>query len=70
MIRFDTRDKKPKLHELLPVTALVIVLTLLLGKEGQAHLRLICGILGAYYMMVILRLLFAFRGQLQYNPSS
>ena len=69
MIRFDTRDKKPKLYDLLPLTAIVAAAVLLLARE-PANTRLVCWILGAYYGAVILRLLVAFRGQLQYNPYS
>ncbi len=69
MIRFDTRDKKPKLYDLLPLTAIVAAAVLLLARE-PANTRLVCWILGAYYGAVIIRLLVAFRGQLQYNPYS
>ena len=70
MIRFDTRNKKPKLYDLLPLTAVVVALILLFGRDVPANQRLTCWVLGAYYAVVILRLAVAFRGQLQYNPYS
>ena len=69
-MKFDTRNKKPKLYDLLPLTAVVVALILLFGRDVPANQRLICWVLGAYYAAVILRLAVAFRGQLQYNPYS
>ena len=71
MIRFDTRDKKPKLYDLLGVTAAaaaLLVLFILLDRPW--HSIAVCTLLGAYYLTVIVRLQMAFRGQLQYNPYS
>ena len=70
MIRFDTRNKKPKLYDLLAVTAAAAVLTALLAVDAQAHRTAICVVLGLYYAAVILRLITAFFGQLRYNPYS
>ena len=71
MIRFDTRDKKPTLYDLLPLTAVTLALFLLLLRlDGQRYAGAICALLGLYYLTVILRLLFALRGQIRYNPYS
>lgn len=69
MIRFDTRDKKPNLYDLLPVTAVAAVLLGVFIRLGAPeHRTEICVVLGLFYLVMILRLLTAFRGQLQYNP--
>ena len=71
MIRFDTRNKKPKLYDLLLLTAAAAAGLFLCFRRGpQGYEAAICTILGLYYLTVILRLLTAFRGQLQYNPYS
>ena len=71
MIRFDTRDKKPTLYDLLPLTAVTLAIFLLLLRlDGQRYAGAICALLGLFYLTVILRLLFALRGQIQYNPYS
>ncbi len=71
MIRFDTRDKKPKLYDLLLLTAAAAALLALLARPGEGeHPAAICAVLGLYYLAVILRLLTALRGQLGYNPYS
>ena len=71
MIRFDTRDKKPKLYDLLGVTAVTAaLLALFILLDTPAHSVAVCLILGLYYLVVIVRLLTAFRGQIQYNPYS
>ena len=70
MIRFDTRDKKPKLYDLLALTAAAAVSAALIGFSAPAHRTAICAVLGLYYLAVILRLIAAFFGQLRYNPYS
>ena len=67
MLRFDTRDKKPKLYDLLPLTAAAGVL---LAVFARSHPAAVCTVLGVYYLAVIVRLLTAFQGQLAYNPYS
>lgn len=70
---YDTirhKRQKPKPYDLLPLSAGVIVANVLLAKEKQAHQTAIICMLGAYYLAVILCLLLAFHGQLQYNPYS
>ena len=71
MIRFDTRDKKPKLYDLLLLTAVAAVLLVVLICLGvQMHRAAISVVLGLYYLAVILRLLTALFGQIGYNPYS
>ena len=71
MIQFDTRDKKPKLYDLLLLSAVVLVfLGIFLRLGAQKYSAAICMVLGLYYLAVILRLLTAFQGQLRYNPYS
>ena len=71
MIRFDTRNKKPKLYDLLALTAVTAaLLAVFILLDTPWHSIAVCTILGLYYLVIILRLLTAFRGQLQYNPYS
>ncbi len=71
MVRFDTRDKKPKLYDLLLLTAVAAALIgLFLFSGGRTHKAAVCAVLGLYYLAVILRLFTAFQGQLRYNPYS
>ena len=71
MIRFDTRNRKPKLYDLLLLTAaaaaLIGVFALL---DEQKYNFAICVVMGIYYLAVIIRLATAFVGQLRYNPYS
>ena len=70
MIRFDTRDKKPKLYDLLALTAVAAASAALIRFCAPTHQTPICAVLGIYYLAVILRLIAAFFGQLRYNPYS
>ncbi len=68
-IRFDTRNKKPKLYNLAVLTALTIIVLLLLFL-GSGHLKWICTILSAHFLLTVIMLADAFRKQLEYNPYS
>lgn len=71
MIRFDTRDKKPKLWNIAAlsgVTAAVAAALLLTGAEK--HAAAVSLVLDLYFPLVLVLLIAAFRGQLQYNPYS
>ena len=70
MLEFDTRDKKPKLYDLLLLTAAAAAVVLLVGGETQERHMAVCVVLGLYYAAVIFRLITAFLGQLRYNPYS
>ena len=70
-IRFDTRNKKPKLYNLAVLTVLTIIVLLpLFLSSGSGHLKWICTILSAYFMLTVVLLADAFRKQLEYNPYS
>ena len=70
-LRFDTRNKKPKLWNLLPEGALVAaVLAWLLSRDAERHAPLVSALLAAFILAVIAQLLAAFFGQLRYNPYS
>lgn len=71
MIRFDTRDTKPKLYNvaiLTVITALIITTLGLVDKEGTKII--VSSLLIAYCIAVIYMLQHAFAEQLRYNPYS
>ncbi len=71
MIRFDTRDTKPKLYNiaiLTVITALIIMVLALIDKEGTKII--VSSLLIAYCVVVIYMLQHAFAEQLRYNPYS
>ena len=71
MIRFNTRDKKPKVYSIgfLSVPFMVVILLLhLTGKE--ANLKWIAAVMALYFAAVVLILFDAFIKQLEYNPYS
>jgi len=71
VIRFDTRNKKPKLWNIAVLTGiLAAALAVLLITGAQEHGVAICIVFDLYYPLVLALLLRAFRGQLQYNPYS
>ena len=70
-MKFDTRDKKPKLWNLAVLTLMVaLVVGLLLLWGGTRRAAAICGVMSAYALGAILLLLWAFREQIRYNPYS
>ena len=70
-MRFDTRDKKPKLYHVLFLTAVVAVILGVLQALGQeAYILESSIVLAVYFAAVIVLLLIAFVQQLQYNPYS
>ena len=70
-IRFDVRDKKPKLYWLLiPVVVAALVIAFLLYRDAQRYLFAVCTTIAALCLVVVFALLHALRGQLQYNPYS
>lgn len=70
-MRFDTRDKKPKLYDLLLITLLIVFavfwLTLRGGEKADLPILLI---LDFYFAAALILLIRAWIGQLQYNPYS
>ena len=71
MLKFNTRDKKPKLYNIaaLTVIALLCFIPLLRTEETQ-RLRWGSLILTLYFLCAVLLLMRAFFGQLRYNPYS
>ena len=71
MIRFDTRDKKPKLYGLAVITAAFAVLITLAALLGGEKAAVPCeAAVIAYLILAEAALINAFVGQLKYNPYS
>ena len=70
-IKFDTRNKKPKLKALLALTVLALALvTGLYFSSGRRFTVWTSVVMAAYALGMILALLWAFREQIRYNPYS
>jgi uncharacterized SAM-binding protein YcdF (DUF218 family) len=70
-VKFDTRDKKPKLYDLLAqALALGLILFLLIRRGAERHGVLISALIGIYVLAAVLQLIAAFFKQIQYNPYS
>ena len=70
-LAFDTRDKKPNLYILLGLTICVAALIGVLIAIGSDQSRLmICKVIIFYSFMAMIFLIWAFRGQIRYNPYS
>lgn len=70
-MKFDIRNKKPKLHHIAVISlivALFLVILMITDADGNAHL--INAILTLYYLLVIILLVRSLIGQLEYNPYS
>jgi len=71
IMKFDTRDKKPRIWNVAILSAVtVVVVTVLTALPGNEHILTISLILAAYFACVIVMLITAFFRQLQYNPYS
>ena len=70
-LRFDTRDKKPKLYGILfQAAALVLIVILLVCLGGQKHSAVFGFLAAVFFAAVVIQLAAAFVRQLQYNPYS
>ena len=70
-MKFDTRDKKPKIWNVAVISAVaVITVAVLLTVTGSRNIIAISFIMEAYFACVIIMLVTAFFRQLQYNPYS
>ena len=70
-MKFNTRDKKPKLYSLLALTVAVIAtITVLSVIDGSKYAATCCLIAAVHSLVAVLSLLWAFREQLRYNPYS
>lgn len=70
-LRFDTRDKKPKLFHLIPLAAIAGATVLLLSLEGREENGVpICAVTALFCIVALIALLRTWRRQLEYNPYS
>lgn len=68
---FDTRNKKPKLYDVLIVFAVALAAVVILSTVGGERYALVSTlIVDAFLFYAIVRLAVAFIGQLRYNPYS
>ena len=71
LMKFDTRDKKPKVWNIAIISAIVAVLTIILIHGNlQEHAVVLGLIFDVYFVVVFFMLIVAFRRQIQYNPYS
>lgn len=72
-MKFDTRDKKPKLWNIAVISAIVLVFLVVLvflGLDSPQMIRIAAPVFFFYLVLVIVLLVVAFFRQLQYNPYS
>ncbi len=70
-MKFDTRNKKPKLYNLLIQALFVLLIVILLvQKSTQRHAALISALIGLFLLAAVGQLIAAFFKQIQYNPYS
>lgn len=71
MIRFDTRDKKPKVYNIAFLTVIAAVAVIIIAlTEVQNNILIINIILTVYFLADVILLTVAFFRQIQYNPYS
>ena len=69
--KFDTRDTKPNLYNLLFVSIItLIILFLVVFFKVNHYLRWVSLILFVYFIIAFVLLLMALKGQIEYNPYS
>jgi uncharacterized SAM-binding protein YcdF (DUF218 family) len=70
-MKFDTRNKKPKLYNLLIQALFVLLIVILLvQKSTQRHAALISALIGLFLLAAVGQLIAALFKQIQYNPYS
>lgn len=70
-MRFDTRDKKPKIWNVAAISAIAVAAVAVLATlGGNRYILAMCLVMDAYLSAVIAMLIAAFFKQLQYNPYS
>ncbi len=70
-IKFNTRDKKPKVRNIAVLAAATAAAAALLAAAGaEAHAIAICILLDAFFLAAIVLLVRAFFAQIEYNPYS
>ncbi|MBR6916732.1 MAG: YdcF family protein [Clostridia bacterium] len=71
LLPFDTRDKKPKLYNLLALTVIAAIITAaLLMRDPSGNAGVACVTVAVYCFSASLLLLYTFREQIKYNPYS
>ena len=70
MIRFDTRDTKPKLRKIVILSAAAAAVLLVMHISGVAAFIPFSTVLIVYLALCLVFLLEALKGQLEYNPYS
>lgn len=70
MIRFDTRNKKPKVWNIAVLSAILVVVLAVMLNQPEVSWKAVGTIFGIYLVLVIVFLITAFVKQLQYNPYS
>ena len=70
-MKFDTRNKKPKLYNLLLQALFVLlIVSLLVQKDAERHAALTSALIGLFLLAAVGQLIAAFFKQIQYNPYS
>ena len=70
-MKFDTRDKKPKLYMLMVMTIIaVVIVATLTYVDGERFAITNCLIVAIHSFLAVCSFLWAFREQLRYNPYS
>ena len=70
-MRFDTREKKPKLWNVLIQAVFVVALIMLMIRDGvREHAVMICALIAVFLLAAMVQLIVAFFRQIQYNPYS
>lgn len=70
-MKYDTREKKPKIWSIAALTAVAAALSITLAITGaEKHAVAISAVLDAFFLTVIVLLVRGFFAQLQYNPYS
>ena len=68
-LKFDTRDKKPKLFNLMILTAVsLIAAALLITVSPSGNAGAVCLLIAAYCFFAAFTLIYSFREQIRYNP--
>lgn len=71
MIKFDTRDKKPKIYNIAVLSVAAVAAVIILLVSGAEKHGLAIGIIESeYFLAVAVMLIIAFFKQMQYNPYS
>lgn len=70
-MKFDTRNKKPTLYNLLiQVLFVLLIVLLLVRKDAEHHAALTSALIGIFLLAAVGQLITAFFKQIQYNPYS